>query len=107
MMKVCLALSAAMLLIAISTQSLADDSIPVASTDDARATVAANLKDIDTFLEFIEDLYADLEAGKYGRIRLSDMDLITTSRATLRQVLTGKSSIDELDRDERIAVYNA
>lgn len=84
---------------------------PTSSAPAAAATPATGtdgrINDIQSFLEAQRELREEVENGKYGRFSDNEMDLLVTSQNTLFRILEGRQSIDELDRDQRIAVYNA
>lgn len=68
---------------------------------------AAPLPTIEEFLAFQEQLHADLQDGKYGRIGKKDMKLVEDSQATLQRLLSSVASVDDLTAKEKVAVFNA
>lgn len=62
---------------------------------------------IEEYLNFQQQVRANIEDGVYGRMSADEIELIAGSQQTLDRLLRGKSSIDELNEDERMAVYNA
>lgn len=73
----------------------------------AQPALVAQKPTVQEFLAFQEKLGVDLQDGKYGRISRKDMKLVEQSQATLRELLTGVTDIDQLTHEQRIELFNA
>ena len=66
------------------------------------------VKDIAKFLDYQRDLRGDMQGNsKFKHVDESSKRRLFAAQDTLFSVLKDKHSIDELDDDQRIAVYNA
>lgn len=66
------------------------------------------IKDIAKFLDYQRDLRGDMQDGsKFKHVDGSSKRRVFAAQDTLFSLLQGKRSIDELQDDQRIAVYNA
>lgn len=66
------------------------------------------IDDIPTFLAQQRDIADAIEnAKKFRHVSNSQRDRLAKAQDTLLTLLEGRSSIDELDADERVRLYNA
>jgi hypothetical protein len=61
----------------------------------------------EQFLAYHSKLARDLETRKYEHVSNSSRDKIAESQAKIRQTLEGKASLEQLDSDERVRLFNA
>jgi hypothetical protein len=63
--------------------------------------------DVAAFLDTQEEIAAQASGGDFGFMKPSEMRELKTAQSVLHRHLSGVSSIEELDDEAKVAVYNA
>ena len=83
-------------------------SVPFAADAGEKPAEAVVVKDIPMFVEHQLALRADLEGDskKFAHIKASSKRDLYRSQDRMLEILKGKQTIDDLNADERVTVYN-
>ena len=71
------------------------------------ASKAVVIKDVARFLDYQRDLRDDLGSRKFRHIRANERKQLIEAQDTIFALLQGKRSVDELDHEDQVKLYNA
>ena len=73
----------------------------------ANGEAAGTKADIQSFLDFQKSVREKVVSGRYGEFRPEEVQRLDTAQSTIFNLLQGRDSIDELEEEERISLFNA
>jgi hypothetical protein len=87
---------------ALSTSTPSEDEL--AARADA---LVADLPPVEAYLRERSALLQQAKAGEHGRIRVDEMNRLVVAERTMAKLLRGRESALELDKNQRVELFNA
>lgn len=73
----------------------------------AQEQAADKIVDIPAFLATQDEIAESVKSGRFGFLKPSESRELKKAQATLRKILSGVSSVEQLKEEQRVAVFNA